>query len=239
MTTLSTDATTRHRAPNMPLAEYLQIHPAGAGSPAGANYFLNLEGVAIESSPSFGKKPELKNMTLFDSAKKTTWTNTGASRRSRRCSRCARAPARKRVPRLDPDTLLPSTPSSSAFVKVPAPPPVPRVHYADSHVRLARPRHGAQVTRVVRTYDVIPGSEHTLEASGRDIAAVKAVLLVNAVCTVKPEPNPAPPQRSRRGYRPCSATATASSSSTSCARDGATRTSAAACTESIERPSRT
>lgn len=42
---------------------------------------------------------------------------------------------------------------------------------------------------MVRTYDVIPGSEHTLEASGRDIAAVKAVLLVNAVCTVKPEPN--------------------------------------------------
>ena len=45
---------------------------------------------------------------------------------------------------------------------------------------------------MVRTYDVIPGSEHTLEASGRDIAAVKAVLLVNAVCTVKPEPNFAP-----------------------------------------------
>ena len=35
----------------MPLAEYLQIHPAGAECPAGANYFLNLEGVAIESSP--------------------------------------------------------------------------------------------------------------------------------------------------------------------------------------------
>ena len=49
----------------MPLAEYLQIHPAGAECPAGANYFLNLEGVAIESSPSFGKKPEPKNMTLF------------------------------------------------------------------------------------------------------------------------------------------------------------------------------
>lgn len=42
---------------------------------------------------------------------------------------------------------------------------------------------------MVRTFDVLPGSEHTLKASGRDMTAVKAILVVSAVCTSKPEPN--------------------------------------------------
>ena len=38
----------------------------------------------------------------------------------------------------------------------------------------------------VRSYDVIPGSEKVLEASGRDLASVKAVLVING--TVKMDP---------------------------------------------------
>ena len=49
--------------------------------------------------------------------------------------------------------------------------------------------HTRRSPRVVRTFDVLPGSEHTLKASGRDMTAVKAILVVSAVCTSKPEPN--------------------------------------------------
>ena len=40
-----------------------------------------------------------------------------------------------------------------------------------------------------RTFEVIPGSHHVLEASNRKLENVKAVLVVNAICTAVPEPN--------------------------------------------------
>lgn len=117
----------------MPLAEYLQIHPAGAECPAGANYFLNLEGIDIESSPSVGNKPEPKNMTLFGFHKEDDMDEHWCVSTSPPKFKLApRAPARKRVPHLEPDTLIPSIPHPPPRSRVPAPPRNPRVHVVDN-----------------------------------------------------------------------------------------------------------
>ena len=90
----------------MLLAEYLQIHPLAPSIPRRPT-FLNLEGVAIES-PSFGKN-RAQEHDLFGFCKEDDMDEHWCVSTFPAVFLLALAHPPERH-RLDPDTLLPSTP---------------------------------------------------------------------------------------------------------------------------------